>query len=174
MTLPTLDGSTKVVASEEIDGLRQRLRGPLLQSDSEGYDAATRIWNGVHRKRPGLIAVCTGVADVIDIVNFAREHALLVSLRGGGHKIVEQGETSRVISHPLHPYTERLIASVPPADPTVRRAPIRLVSKAPLALSGVVGCAFAARCPEVDEVCRRVAPPLEVKRSGHLAACHQR
>jgi len=87
MTLTTLDGSTKIVASDEIDGLRQRLRGPLLQSDSGGYEEATRIWNGVHRKRPGLIAVCTGVADVIDTVNFAREHGLLVSIRGGGHNV---------------------------------------------------------------------------------------
>ncbi len=87
MTLTTLEGSTTVVAPDEIDGLRQRLRGPLLQSDSDGYEEATRIWNGVHRKRPGLIAVCTGVADVIDIVNFAREHALLVSIRGGGHNV---------------------------------------------------------------------------------------
>lgn len=87
MTLTTLDGSETIVASEAVDALRQRLRGLLLQSDSAGYEVATQIWNGVHRKRPGLIAVCTGVADVIDIVNFAREHGLLVSIRGGGHNV---------------------------------------------------------------------------------------
>ena len=89
-------------------------------------------------------------------------------------KIVEQGETSRVISHPLHPYTERLIASVPPADPTVRRAPIGAKNQAPFTPSTAVACAFAPRCPEATELCRRVSPPLEVKRSGHLAACHLR
>ena len=38
-------------------------------------------------KRPGLIARCTGVADVISAVDFARTHQLLVSVRGGGHNI---------------------------------------------------------------------------------------
>ncbi len=38
-------------------------------------------------KRPALIARCAGVADVIDAVIFARDHDLLVSVRGGGHNI---------------------------------------------------------------------------------------
>ncbi|MGH6628603.1 MAG: FAD-binding oxidoreductase, partial [Burkholderiales bacterium] len=38
-------------------------------------------------KRPALIVCCTGVADVIQCVNFAREHRLLTAVRGGGHGI---------------------------------------------------------------------------------------
>jgi hypothetical protein len=41
----------------------------------------------MHDKRPALIARCTGVADVIDTVNFARTHNLLLAVRGGGHNV---------------------------------------------------------------------------------------
>ena len=37
--------------------------------------------------RPGIIARCAGVADVVDAVNFARNNGLLVSVRGGGHNV---------------------------------------------------------------------------------------
>jgi hypothetical protein len=43
------------------------------------------VWNGSIDRRPGLIARCTGVADVLAAVRFAREHGLLVAVRGGGH-----------------------------------------------------------------------------------------
>ena len=38
-------------------------------------------------RRPGLIARCTGTVDVVQAVRFARQHGLLVSVRGGGHNI---------------------------------------------------------------------------------------
>jgi FAD/FMN-containing dehydrogenase len=38
-------------------------------------------------RRPGLIARCTGTADVVQAVRFARRHGLLSSVRGGGHNI---------------------------------------------------------------------------------------
>ena len=38
-------------------------------------------------KRPALIARCTGTADVVAAVRFAREHDLLVAVRGGGHNV---------------------------------------------------------------------------------------
>lgn len=41
----------------------------------------------MYDRKPALIARCTGAADVIDAVNFAREHNLLVTVRGGGHHV---------------------------------------------------------------------------------------
>jgi FAD/FMN-containing dehydrogenase len=70
-----------------IDGLRNSLRGPLLEAGDEGYDAARQVWNGMIDRRPALIARCAGVSDVIAAVNFARAHDLLVSIRGGGHNV---------------------------------------------------------------------------------------
>jgi len=49
------------------------------------YDTARRIWNGMHDKRPALIARCLSATDVSNAVTFARERSLLVAVRGGGH-----------------------------------------------------------------------------------------
>jgi FAD/FMN-containing dehydrogenase len=41
----------------------------------------------MHRRRPALIIRCRGTADVVDAVKFARQHGLLVAVRGGGHSV---------------------------------------------------------------------------------------
>jgi FAD/FMN-containing dehydrogenase len=66
---------------------KAKLRGEVVTPENSNYDEIRLIWNGMHDKRPALIARCTGVADVIDAVNFAREHHLLVAVRGGGHNV---------------------------------------------------------------------------------------
>jgi FAD/FMN-containing dehydrogenase len=78
--LATLDEAT-------IAEFKARLRGEVVTPESPNYDETRLIWNGMHDKRPALIARCTGVADVIEAVNFAREHQLLVAVRGGGHNV---------------------------------------------------------------------------------------
>lgn len=70
-----------------IQKFQSGLRGRLLRPDDDGYDETRKIWNGTIDKRPGLIVQCAGLADVIDAVRFAREHDLLVSVRGGGHSV---------------------------------------------------------------------------------------
>jgi len=64
-----------------------RVRGPVLQPGDPGYDVARQVWNGLIDRRPALIARCLGPADVIQAVNFAREHELVISIRGGGHNV---------------------------------------------------------------------------------------
>jgi FAD/FMN-containing dehydrogenase len=66
-------------------------RGELLRPDDDGYDSARRVWNGMIDKRPAVIARCTGVADVVSAVNFARTNGLLVAVRGGGHSVAGNG-----------------------------------------------------------------------------------
>jgi FAD/FMN-containing dehydrogenase len=63
------------------------VRGRVLQAGDDGYDDARAIWNGLIDRRPALIVQCTGAADVVDAVNFAREHNLLLSIRGGAHNV---------------------------------------------------------------------------------------
>src|SRR5436853_4050072 len=70
-----------------VEELRGRLRGLLLLPGEGGYDEARAIWNAMIDRRPALIARCLGVADVVACVNFAREHALRLSIKGGGHNI---------------------------------------------------------------------------------------
>src|SRR5262245_39634465 len=64
---------------------RTRIRGLVLSPTDVGYEEARKVWNGNIDRRPALIARCSGVADVIEAVNFARANDLLVSIRGGAH-----------------------------------------------------------------------------------------
>jgi FAD/FMN-containing dehydrogenase len=70
-----------------VEELSASVRGPVLSPGDEGYDEARTIWNAMIDKRPAAIARCTGVADVIDVVNFARTNGALLAVRGGGHNI---------------------------------------------------------------------------------------
>ena len=87
ISLTGLDGSTKNIDDGVIDALRQSLRGTMILPGDDGYDQARTIWNGAHDTCPGLIIRCSGTADVIDTVTFARDNELLISIRGGGHNV---------------------------------------------------------------------------------------
>jgi FAD/FMN-containing dehydrogenase len=75
------------INQKTLEGLRARLRGALVLSSDPYYDEARSVWNAMINRRPALIARCLGVADVVTCVNFAREHDLLLSIKGGGHNI---------------------------------------------------------------------------------------
>jgi peptide/nickel transport system ATP-binding protein len=87
-------------------------------------------------------------------------------------KIVEQGPTERVLSHPLHPYAQALIAAVPVPDPTYRRERIDLPGEVPDAVNLPPGCRFAPRCPFVMPACHMAEPALTEIEPDHRAACH--
>jgi hypothetical protein len=68
-----------------IAGLAASLRGELIQRDDAAYESARRVYNGMIDRHPCMVARCADVADVITVVNFTREHGLLLAVRGGGH-----------------------------------------------------------------------------------------
>lgn len=70
-----------------IQPLKSIFHGELLEPGDSGYNDARQIWNASVDKHPALIARCSGVADVIAAVNFARENNLLTAIRGGGHNV---------------------------------------------------------------------------------------
>ena len=90
--MPTLEGNLSTEArvtlsAEAADAFRKSMRGPVLSPTDAGYDDVRQVFNGLIDRRPGLIARCTGTADVIAAVNFGRDHCLLVAVRGGGHNV---------------------------------------------------------------------------------------
>lgn len=85
--ITTLDNKKVSLKDSELQEFRAKVRGEVLSPQDSGYDKARGIFNGMIDKRPGLIVCCSGVADVIQCVNFAREHRLLTAVRGGGHGI---------------------------------------------------------------------------------------
>src|SRR6476620_187811 len=75
----------KELKEDAIKELKANLRGGMIEPQDAGYEDARKVYNAMIHRKPRLIALCTDVADVIHCVNFAREHDLLLSVRGGGH-----------------------------------------------------------------------------------------
>ena len=85
--LETEGRSDIVLDDADVADLTRYFRGELIRRDDPSYDSARRIWNGAIDRYPALVARCTGAADVIAAVRFAREHELTVAVRGGGHNV---------------------------------------------------------------------------------------
>ena len=71
--------------SAALDELAGSFRGQLVGPDDPEYTEQRKVWNGSIARSPALIARCTGVADVVAAVRFARETGLQVAVRSGGH-----------------------------------------------------------------------------------------
>jgi FAD/FMN-containing dehydrogenase len=77
-----------VLGEATLQELREAVRGEIVTRGDGGYEEACRIWNGAHDgRRPALVVRCTGAADVIAAVGFARSNHLPIAVRGGGHSI---------------------------------------------------------------------------------------
>jgi hypothetical protein len=81
----SLDGADIELGKAAIRELGESISGPVILSGDPQYDAARTIWNGMHDKRPALIARCLDSNDVSQAVSFARDNSLLLAVRGGGH-----------------------------------------------------------------------------------------
>jgi FAD/FMN-containing dehydrogenase len=87
MTETSLSHYTAHVPEAAVARLAASFRGELLRPGDAGYDDARTRWNAMIDRRPGLIARCRGEQDVAAVVGVAREHGILLSVRGGGHNI---------------------------------------------------------------------------------------
>ncbi len=68
-----------------VASLRAAMRGSVITSADDNYDAARAVWNGMIDRRPVAIARCTSAADVSAAVRFGCESGLRIAVRGGGH-----------------------------------------------------------------------------------------
>lgn len=92
--IATLSDGTTTISDKELDQqLRVSFRGSLITPTDAGYDEARAVENLHIDRRPGMIIRCSGVADVIDAVNLARQRELLVAVRGGGHHVAGHSTT---------------------------------------------------------------------------------
>jgi hypothetical protein len=76
-----------MLTESAVQKLRTAIRGETYRPGDPGYDAARTVPNAMIDRRPAIIARCTGAADVIECVRFARESEVLVAVRGGGHSV---------------------------------------------------------------------------------------
>ena len=84
-------------------------------------------------------------------------------------QVVEYGSCEAVLSHPGHPYTKGLLASLPTLalDKNTRLEGIPEQTAAP----APEGCCFYHRCPRRCEDCRKARPPLIPNEQGVLVSC---
>src|SRR6185437_8495483 len=75
------------VQTQKIEQLKAGFQGAILLPSDAGYEGARAIWNAMIDKRPAVIARCTSTADVVRAVKFAKDNALVLAIRGGGHNI---------------------------------------------------------------------------------------
>ncbi len=103
------------------------------------------------------LAVVAGLADRVSVMYAGR--------------VVETGSTRDVISHPMHPYTHGLIASIP--TPESRGRPlVPIPGMTPSLLNLPQGCAFRGRCPRASEACMTEPQPVEVRPSQWVRCWH--
>jgi FAD/FMN-containing dehydrogenase len=83
----TNDGHELELTQTMLDGLKLRLRGSIILPGDEGYDESRTVWNAMIDRYPSVVVRCLGSADVVACVQFAREHDILLCIKGGGHNI---------------------------------------------------------------------------------------
>jgi oligopeptide transport system ATP-binding protein len=88
-------------------------------------------------------------------------------------RLMETASAKTLTSHPAHPYTQALIASVPIPDPVLEKARHRpvLQGELPSPINPPSGCVFRTRCPKARPVCAERRPDQIALGDGHLVAC---
>jgi oligopeptide/dipeptide ABC transporter ATP-binding protein len=101
------------------------------------------------------LAVVRYLSDTVGVMYFGR--------------LVELGPARRVLRHPAHPYTRRLVALAAGDAPL---GAVRLQGELPNPLAPPSGCLFRTRCPYADATCAARLPEMRPAEPDHLVACH--
>ena len=119
----------------------------------------------------------TAVILITHDLGVVAETADRVLVMYAGRK-VEEADVAELFAHPLHPYTQGLLASVPrlmlgeEADTDTEERLAEIAGIVPALTDLPAGCAFAPRCPRADATCRAIVPELRELRPKHIVACH--
>jgi len=84
-------------------------------------------------------------------------------------RVVEEGSVREIFQNPSHPYTRHLVAAAP--DIAGGRQMVGLVGRAPQPGKRPQGCAFALRCPLVEDACTTAFPAAASISASHHARC---
>jgi FAD/FMN-containing dehydrogenase len=85
--LAGFEGGPVSLATKQLDELDSRIQGRLLRAGDQGWDEAVLTWNAMVARTPALVLQPVSAADVAAGVRFARDHGLLLGVKGGGHNI---------------------------------------------------------------------------------------
>ena len=98
--------------------LAGEISGEVITPDSESYDSARRVWNGLIDRRPAAIARCASAEDVARAVLFARSAGLPLTVRGGGHNVAGSAVRDGALAIDLSPLRQVSV------DPAAARATV--------------------------------------------------
>ena len=87
-------------------------------------------------------------------------------------KIVEIGDRDELFENPMHPYTKKLLESIPVKHPKLRKERVNLDEDEATVSSDNIGCSFYNRCKYSNEECMKKTPELLEIKKGHFTACH--
>lgn len=78
---------TTVLGDATVAELRSAIAGAVIVPEDADYESARRTWNHAIDRYPAMIVRCTGTADVVVAVRFARSEGLPIAVRGGAHSL---------------------------------------------------------------------------------------
>lgn len=89
-------------------------------------------------------------------------------------RVIELGETEKIIQNPTHPYAKALLSAAPEPDPFREREHVEIQGSIPDPINLPHGCRFKNRCPEREAICDYIDPPLLPTKGGEEkhTACH--
>ena len=118
----------------------------------------------------------TAVLLITHNMGIVSQYAHRVAVMYAG-RIVEEGPVREVINHPMHPYTQGLLAAIPESHSDLRTL-ASIPGSVPHPKDFAKGCRFADRCckcakasADVREKCLSAELPTKIAEADHFAYC---
>jgi oligopeptide/dipeptide ABC transporter ATP-binding protein len=108
------------------------------------------------------------IAHDVSVVNHVSDRIAVMYLG----KVIELTTKKKLLTRPLHPYTQALMSAVPVLDPDKKKKRIILKGDVPSPVNPPSGCRFHPRCFKAMEVCSRIEPLWAEVEPEHFAMCH--
>ncbi len=143
-----------IIADEPTTALDVTIQAGIMELLSELCDT----------EKMGLILITHDLAVVSQVTE-----RIAVMYAG---RIIETGQTARIVNHPRHPYTIGLINSLPGARQAGSRLE-QIPGMMPNLTAIPPGCAFHPRCFLAAPECRRTRPELTPVNPWQAVACHR-
>ncbi len=86
-------------------------------------------------------------------------------------RVVESGSVTDVFKEPIHPYTKKLLKSMPVLGSKTTERLNAIKGNVPIPLNPPDDCGFRSRCDEICEICKNEIPPLMEVKNGHFVRC---
>ena len=108
------------------------------------------------------------IAHDLSVVNHVSDRIAVMYLG----KVIELTTQKKLLTQPLHPYTQALMSAVPVLDPDKKKKRIILKGDVPSPVNPPSGCRFHPRCFKAMEACSRIEPLWAEVEPEHFAMCH--